>query len=133
MSDEKMSESTDEVIEQLLSQKLEAESARIYIRCYYGKMVSAHDVADALGLGYHCLRKKFKNKTGQSIGHFLIQTKLEGAKELFQKTNLSVKEVSFEVGFRDPSHFSKMFKKYVGVPPLEYKTNKDDSQHEHLN
>ena len=133
MSDEEILGNTDGVIEQLLSQKLEAESARIYILCYYGKVVSAHDVADALGLGYHCLRKKFKDKTGQSIGHFLIQTKIEGAKELFQKTNLSVKEVSFEVGFRDPSHFSKIFKKYTGASPLEFKISQGASKGDGLN
>ena len=133
MSDEKLLGNADDVIERLLSQKLEAESARIYILWYYGKTVSAHDVADALGLGYHCLRKKFKHETGQSIGHFLIETKIEAAKELFLKTNLSVKEVSFEVGFRDPSHFSKIFKKYTGASPLEFKASRSTSKDEGLN
>ena len=126
MSNENMSENEEGLIENLLSQKLEAESASMYIKFYCGKIQSAHDVADALGIGYHSLRKKFKHTIGRSIGKFIIETKIEQAMELFQKTNLSIKEVSFDVGFRDPSHFSKIFKKYVGVPPLEYKTSKRD-------
>lgn len=128
MSIENMSEISQEVIQQLLDQKLEAESAKLYIQGHYGKIYSVQDVADALGLGYHSLRKKFKHTTGQSIGQFLTETKMEKAKILFQRTNLSVKEIAFQVGFKDPSHFSKAFKKYVGVPPWEFKHRKGDFQ-----
>ena len=128
-----MTENDHEVIEQLLSQKLVAESASMYIERYYGEVLSAHDVADALGLGYHSLRKKFKQKTGRSIGQFLLLTRIEGAKRLFHETDLSVKEVSFEVGFRDPSHFSKIFKKYVGESPSKFKGGGRDSNVENLN
>jgi transcriptional regulator GlxA family with amidase domain len=51
----------------------------------------------------------------------MILMKLEKAKELFRTTNKNVAEVAFEVGFNDALHFSKIFKKYVGKPPRDFK------------
>ena len=128
-----MSEINEELIEQLLSRKLEAESAEVYIQRFYGKIYSVQDVADALGLGYHSLRKKFKQKTGQSIGKYLIETKVENARILLEQTNLSVKEIAFQVGFKDPSQFSKVFKRYMSVSPWIYRTSKRALRRENLN
>ena len=128
-----MSEIDEELIAGFLDQKLEAEAAKLYVQRYYGKIYTVQDVADALDLGYHSLRKKFKHNTGQSIGQFLMNTKIENAKIFLQETNLSVKEIAFKVGFTDPSHFSKIFKKYVGTSPREYKTRKRNDQVKNLN
>ena len=123
MSGRNMSENLEEVIRGLLSRKLEAEAARIYIQRCCGQIMSGQDVAAALGLGYHSLRKKFKHTTGQSIGQFLIRTKIEKAQTLLRETNFSVKEIAFQVGFGDPSHFSKVFKKRVGKTPVEFRAS----------
>ncbi|MDU5950234.1 MAG: AraC family transcriptional regulator, partial [Paenibacillus macerans] len=44
---------------------------------------------------------------------------------LIKAGNLTLKEVSFEVGYKDPNYFSRVFKKIMGVPPTEFKGQKE--------
>jgi len=65
----------------------------------------------------------FKKKTGQSLIHFFNLLKIQKACELFNLTDMSVKEVSYELDFQDPLYFSRLFKKYMGIPPSQYKND----------
>ena len=51
-----------------------------------------------------------------------MNLRIEKAKELLLESDLSVCDVSLAVGYSDALGFSKIFKKYVGVSPTEYKT-----------
>nr|WP_321008322.1 AraC family transcriptional regulator [Hungatella effluvii] len=53
------------------------------------------------------------------------------AKELFEQKNASCKEVAAMVGYEDYAQFSRMFKKYTGIPPVEY-ARKGRESHEHI-
>lgn len=63
----------------------------------------------------------FKEKTGYSIMHFFSLIKIQKACELMNLTNLSIKEISYELNYQDPLYFSRVFKKFMGVPPKEYR------------
>ncbi|MEM6395137.1 MAG: AraC family transcriptional regulator [Bacteroidota bacterium] len=67
------------------------------------------------------LYKIFKEKTGYSIMHFFGLIKVQKACELMNLTNQSIKEISFGLGFQDPLYFSRVFKKYMGVSPKQYR------------
>lgn len=64
-----------------------------------------------------------KKETGKSA-HEYIQLKLmDVAKEKILDPNKSVSEIAFELGFKYPQHFTRMFKQYVGVTPVEYRSS----------
>ncbi len=63
----------------------------------------------------------FKIKTGYSPIQYFIRLKIQKACEYLYFTNLSIKEICKEVGFEDPYYFSRMFKKQIGVSPMQYK------------
>ena len=69
---------------------------------------------------YHFLRefKKVYNKTPHQ---YLMERRLDKAKELLQKNDSSVTEVCFEVGFQSLGSFSTLFTRNVGVTPLEFR------------
>lgn len=69
---------------------------------------------------YHFLRlfKKVYNKTPHQ---YLTQRRLDKAKELLKKTDTSITEVCFDVGFESLGSFSSLFTKHVGMPPVEFK------------
>lgn len=62
--------------------------------------------------------KKFTGRTAQSVIHGLVASE---AKRLFTYDRLSVKEVAFALGFKDPFYFSNFFKKETGISPKEYR------------
>lgn len=74
-------------------------------------------IADALDVNLQYMCFLFKKQTDTTIGAYILQTRMEMAGRLFQRTNYNVTEVAQRVGFFDVSYFSKCFKKYFGVSP----------------
>lgn len=68
------------------------------------------------------LRKQFRMITGFSPIQFLRQARLNAARAFLETTLLNVKQIHFEVGINDPSHFSRSFKEMFGFAPSEYRT-----------
>ena len=68
------------------------------------------------------LQQLFKEHLATTPNAFLIDARLEKAAELLLSTKfLSVKEVGFEVGFTDDSHFTRTFKKKYNLTPTEFR------------
>lgn len=92
-----------------------------YIQENYMKEISLEMFAKDMYLSQVYISKIFKEETGHSPIHFLIQTRLSIAKNLLETQSLPIKEVSQRVGYEDAYHFSKLFKKYYGYPPSDVK------------
>jgi two-component system response regulator YesN len=67
------------------------------------------------------LSRRFKRETGVGLHDYLLTLRLQRATSLLVKTTKSIKEISAEVGFRDPQVFSKAFKRRMGCPPTIYR------------
>ncbi len=63
----------------------------------------------------------FKEKKGYSIMQFYRLLKIQKACELINLTNLSIKEISYKLGYQDPLYFSRVFRKNMGISPRDYK------------
>lgn len=63
----------------------------------------------------------FKNQTGKAPIEYIIELRLQLARNLLDNTNMSIKQISEHVGYTDPYYFSRIFKKHVGVSPTDYK------------
>lgn len=64
---------------------------------------------------------QFKYVTGNSPMQYLTNLRIEAAKELLLTGNLNVSEISVLVGYKDPLHFSKVFKKATGTSPKMFR------------
>ncbi|MGC2238339.1 MAG: AraC family transcriptional regulator [Pyrinomonadaceae bacterium] len=74
-------------------------------------------LANAAGLSeYHFLRM-FKQSTGYTPHQYVINQRIERAKELLQKTDLSITEIAYLLGFSTPAHFTHHFRRKTGVTP----------------
>ena len=67
---------------------------------------------------------KLKELTGLSSSEFIRNIRLKRAVQLFEKSDMSVKEIMFQSGFNTASYFAKCFKKQFGVVPHEYIKNR---------
>lgn len=98
------------------------EYVKKYIDTYYANNEPLPELYRELYLSPNYVRKVFKEHTGYTPNHYLIVTRLRNARQILSNTpNLSVKEAAYRVGYHDVFHFSKIFKKYFGVPPTFYK------------
>jgi AraC-like DNA-binding protein len=87
----------------------------------FGNPITDEDVADQIGLSTSHFRFLFKQSVGQPFHKFLISTRLEKAKAMFEQGYTSVSEVSQLVGFSGLASFSRAFTQRFGVSPSEYK------------
>lgn len=77
-------------------------------------------VADKLNLSSRTLQRKLAGEQ-TSFKQVLQEARFEIAKKLLRQKALTVSEISFTLGYSDLGNFSRSFKKYMGVSPLEYR------------
>jgi len=77
--------------------------------------------ADALNLSPNYFGDLIKKETGKSAQEYVQSKIIEVAKERIFDFNKSVSELAYELGFRYPQHFTRLFKQKTGVAPNEYR------------
>lgn len=100
--------------------KLAADVAN-YIQHHLSEPVTAEDIAKELYLSRPYLSRKFIGETGVSLTDFILQEKTEEAKRLLRYSDKSMTAISSYLGFSSQSHFSRVFKKYAGMTPSDYR------------
>ena len=97
------------------------QKALNYINEYLFEGISASDIADFLHLSPSYLRSIFSQYNKYSLREYLIRSRVKKAADELTMSGVSVKEAANSVGYEDCAQFSKMFKKYLGMTPQEYK------------
>jgi TolB-like protein/AraC-like DNA-binding protein len=77
------------------------------------------ELAEAMNMSRSSLLRKIKKQTGLSASQFIRNVRLEKAQELIVSTELTVSEITFEVGFSNTSYFIKCYREHFGHPPGE--------------
>lgn len=106
--------------EKILPHKELFERARKYVEENMENKVLAETLAKELALSLRQMQRIFKDELDTTPTGFITLIKLERA-ALMLKTGSNVTEAAFSTGFNDSSYFSRVFKKYFGVPPSDYK------------
>ncbi len=78
-------------------------------------------LCSSLGMSRSQLYRKFRALTDTTVHHFIRNLRLSKARELLLSTDLNVTEVAFETGFKNLSHFSKIFMEKFGESPSHYR------------
>jgi YesN/AraC family two-component response regulator len=73
------------------------------------------------GVSRTVLHVKIKKIMGLSTPEFINTIRLNKAKELFSTTDLSIAEVAYMIGYREPNYFSRIFKKFFKISPSNFK------------
>jgi AraC-like DNA-binding protein len=77
--------------------------------------------ADQLHLSANYFGDLVKKETGKSAQEYIQLKVVEKAKDKLYNPEITVNEVAYELGFKYPHHFSRMFKKVVGSSPTDYR------------
>lgn len=113
----------DEKSDSMKNQAL-AEHIRVYLETHYMEDISLQDAAEQLHYSDAYFCRFFKQNFDKSFIMYLSELRIEKAKELLADITVNIKEIGQEVGYRDSSYFTKVFKRITGVTPSEYRYQK---------
>ncbi len=85
----------------------------------YSQNLSVDDIARRTGMGTSTFHHKFKEVTSMSPLQYLKKIRLHNARAMMVERGLNASEACFQVGYSNPSQFSREFKKMFGLPPRQ--------------
>lgn len=94
---------------------------KLYIEKAYAEPLSLSLVAERFYINPHYLSQLFKKRTGETFLHYVTKVRMAQAQRLFEETRLKIYEVGRQVGYEDTKYFSKIFERFVGMKPSDYK------------
>lgn len=92
-----------------------------YIHNHYKESISLDDAAAYVELTPAYVTKMFKEKVNLTFIDYVTDVRIEKSKKLLLNTKLSLKEISYEVGYKDPNYFSRVFKKRTNISPTHFR------------
>lgn len=78
-------------------------------------------LAEVAGLNANYLSELFRKETGMTVSDYIRRERVEEAKKLLSLTGDSILDICTSLNFADQSYFTKVFKKYTGVTPRQYR------------
>ena len=95
--------------------------ARSFVHQHIDEKISLTQVAKAVNTSANYLSEKFKEFTGETFVRYVALARYEKAHVLLRNADLRVSEIAFAAGFQSLSQFNRVFKKFSGVSPTEYR------------
>ncbi|MBQ8233787.1 MAG: AraC family transcriptional regulator [Lachnospiraceae bacterium] len=98
-----------------------AEQIQYYFNDHIHESITLDELCDYAGLGKTRLIAIFKQVYGVTPMSYFMNMKIEFAKSALKQSTLPISDISYQYGFYDSQYFSKVFKKYTGMSPMEYR------------
>ncbi|MPM46184.1 HTH-type transcriptional activator RhaR [bioreactor metagenome] len=93
-----------------------------YISTHYqDELLSLESVSGIVQLNSSYFSALFKKSVGKGFADYIVDLRIRKAKELLVETNFSIANIALQIGYRDPKHFAKLFKKCCQIKPNEYR------------
>ncbi|KXG42976.1 response regulator transcription factor [Tepidibacillus decaturensis] len=110
-------------------EKVKKESNIIYeikqfLENNYQTDIKLHHISERFFLSREYISRKFKQEYNENITDYMVKIRMDKAKELLTYSNLPIREIASLVGYQDEKYFSKVFKKYTGFTPNDYRKSK---------
>ena len=92
-----------------------------YIASHYTEPLRVGDVSRRLGLNADYFAAMFHKTVGESFNSYLMRVRVEQSKHLMLSTSDPLTDIAVATGFTDQSYYCRVFKKYVGLSPRQYR------------
>ncbi|MEN8138663.1 MAG: AraC family transcriptional regulator [Bacteroidota bacterium] len=122
-----------ELIDDKRSKLIDSIKTLIIEKIHHEKEMSAsinssEFISGEIGYDYSYLSKLFSSVEGITIEKFIINQKIEKAKELLVYNELTLNEISYQLGYSSVQHLSNQFKKITGLTPSHFKKLKENKR-----
>ena len=94
-----------------------------YINEHLDRDIKLADLAQLLDISQFHFSHMFKRAIGTSPYQYLLQQRVERAKQLLKQTERSIMDIALDCGFNSHSHLSKQFRQFTGMTPKAYRAN----------
>ncbi|KAF3884930.1 MULTISPECIES: AraC family transcriptional regulator [Nostocales] len=95
-----------------------------YVHDRLNQDISLSEMAGVLNLSQYHFCRLFKQSTGVTPHQYLTRYRIDRAKQLLLNTELTITEITFELGFNNHSSFTRLFKQYTGVTPKTFRASR---------
>lgn len=89
---------------------------------YHNQNFSMEQLCRDMNVSHASLCRNFKNQVGETPIQYLADIRLRESCKLLQDTEMKISEIAYSVGFSDPYHFMKVFRRKYGVTPSQFRT-----------
>ena len=101
-----------------------------YVRFNYHHELSCAQIAEHAGVSLNYLNSLFDKQFGMTVNHYINYLRIEEAKKLIERTDISLTEIYTQVGYKNNQNFSKQFAKHTGYSPSSYRKQLKDFNQE---
>lgn len=95
--------------------------AKSYIKFNYMGNITPQTVSDYVGLERSYFSKIFRKYTGRTTQRYIMEIRIQQAKNLLETTDYTISQISSYVGIADVYYFSRAFRQITGMPPSQYR------------
>jgi transcriptional regulator GlxA family with amidase domain len=99
----------------------EIQYAQQWLRTHYGQVISMPVLAARTGMTVRSFNRRFMNACGDTPTSYLMQIRMDNAKQMLKQSNLTIAEIALYVGYSDAGYFTTVFKKHIGTTPRHYR------------
>ena len=96
-------------------------SSQIFLR----SNLTLDELSLEVGMSKKALSSFLNNRLNQNFYFYVNSFRIDKARNLLQSSDLSIKEIAFECGFVNDSHFNRIFKQHVGITPKQFRQNEN--------
>ena len=109
----------------LSTKSIEAMMNKIkeYIEQKYSENINEKLICNLFSISPTYFSQLFKDKFGMTFINFLTEVRIKNACYLLKNTDIRISEISKQVGYSDAQYFHRVFKKIIGITPMQYRSN----------
>jgi AraC-like DNA-binding protein len=111
-----------------VEESAEIRAAKSFIGCHFADVVTLRQLADEVQMSEGWFSERFVREAGLTPIDYLNRVRCGEARNLLEKSTLSVGEIAFQVGFSSTQYFATAFKKYTGMTPSGYRRRSHDTK-----
>ena len=95
-----------------------------WMEIHFPTPINLAQLADRANMSLRTFKRRFKDATGETPMQFLQILRLEQGKDMLRHTHRNVAEVAWSIGYEDPGHFNRLFKRHFGTTPARWRKKK---------
>ena len=99
-----------------------------FIHAHYSEKLTLNDIAAAAYVRTRECIRCFRNTINQTPLEYVMEYRLNTAKQLLDDTKMSITDISYHCGFSSNAYFGKIFREKYGMTPLQYRNRNIDKQ-----